>query len=241
MFEVTREMRLSIKLWFFLPGKLSEVEILCTSRRYLVNYSVNWASTRAAHITMSATLPFVPSDRTFPFHQRNIFSVFPHPPVFTFAFTAKTAMRVKNCHLWKQEQFVGNGTYNSWQVPQVSFFFWGVLKQNQMSSHCNILILKTKIYRPEHLLVHVRVKVQLIESSHLLQVCATLGKRFGENYKRFFRATRTLSAKTLMKDFSNPRLGSNLVTMSWREAASNLLYQDDLVIIAKDKIVKPVL
>ena len=50
-----------------------------------------------------------------------------------------------------------------------------------------------------------------------------------------------MSAKTLMKDFSNPRLGSNLVTMSWREAASNLLYQDDLVIIAKDKIVKPVL
>ena len=144
MFEVTREMRLSIKLWFFLPGKLSEVEILCTSRRYLVNYSVNWASNRAAHITMSATLPFVPSDRTFPFHQRNIFPVFPHPPVFTFAFTAKTAMRVKNCHFWKQEQFIGN--YNSWQVPQVSFFFWGALKQNQMSSHCNILILKTNIY-----------------------------------------------------------------------------------------------
>ena len=147
MFEVTREMRLSIKLWFFLPGKLSEVEILCTSRRYLVNYSVNWASTRAAHITMSATLPFVPSDRTFPFHQRNIFSVFPHRPVFTFAFTAKTAMRVKNCHLWKQEQFVGNGTYNSWQVPQVSFFFWGALKQNQMSSHCNILIFWKLISR----------------------------------------------------------------------------------------------
>ena len=47
-------------------------------------------------------------------------------------------------------------------------------------------IRKTKIYRPEHLLVHVRVKVQLIESSHLLQICATLGKRFRENYKRFF-------------------------------------------------------
>ena len=46
---------------------------------------------------MFATLRFVPSDRTFPFHQRNIFSVFPHPPVFTFAFTAITAKRVKNC------------------------------------------------------------------------------------------------------------------------------------------------
>ena len=145
MFEVTREMRLSIKLWFFLPGKLSEVEILCTSRRYLVNYSVNWASTPAAHITMFATLRFVPSDRTFPFYQRNIFSVFPHRPVFTFAFTAKTAMRVKNCHFWKQEQFVGNGTYNSWQVPQASFFFWGVLKQNQMSSHWSWKLISTDL------------------------------------------------------------------------------------------------
>ena len=202
-------MRLSIKLWFFLPSKLSEVEILCTSRRYLVNYSVNWASTPAAHITMSATLPFVPSDRTFPFHQRNIFSVFPHPPVFTFAFTAKTAMRVKNCHFWKQEQFVGNDTHNSWQVPQVSFFFWGALKQNQMSSHCNILILKTRIYRPEHLLVHVRVKVQLIESSHLLQVCATLEKRFGENYKRFFWATH-LERQDADEGFLESKVGFKL-------------------------------
>ena len=45
-----------------------------------------------------------------------------------------------------------------------------------MSSYCIILILKINIYRPEHFLVHVRVKVQLIESSHLLQVCATLEK-----------------------------------------------------------------
>ena len=135
-------------------------------------------------------------------------------------------------------------TISWWPGQHLQFlrcFFWGVLKLNRISLYCNFLILKTKIYTPEHLLVHVRVKVQLIESSHLLQVCATLGKRFGENYKRFFWATRTLSAKTLMKEFSNPRLGSNLVTMSWREAASNLLYEDDLVIIAKDKIVKPVL
>ena len=128
MFEVTREMRLSIKLWFFLPGKLSEVEILCTSRRYLVNYSVNWASTRAAHITMSATLPFVPSDRTFPFYQRNIFSVFPHHPVFTFAFTAITAKRVKNClkiitfeTVKTKQQFAARRTCNTRHVPQVPF------------------------------------------------------------------------------------------------------------------------
>ena len=77
---------------------------------------------------------------------KETFSQYFFTALFTFAFTAKTAMRVKNCHFWKQEQFVGNGTYNSWQVPQVSFFFWGALKQNQMSSHCNILILKTNIY-----------------------------------------------------------------------------------------------